>query len=271
MGERFYPGYPAPKGQKGEYGAFFPIPFDAPAPLQAEIIARTGVGNEAKQSVSLHLTPKSYRHDNMHLSEGFLDQVAAKFPKAQQGDLLKTFLEVNRNMRQQGKAMARFGDRRTYIYQKQPVDEQVHQGEDLASLIHSPVPAANNGMVVLAEPMGIYGNTVILDHGMGVFSMYSHLSKIDVKTGERVEKGKTVGLTGTTGLAGGDHLHFSVIIHGDFVNPVEWWDAHWLRDQVEKVWAQGATPASAQATASSAKSKASPRQAKTRRGKKRKR
>jgi len=171
----------------------------------------------------------------------------------------------------QGKSMARFGDRRTYIWQKQAVDEQVHQGEDLASLVQSPVPAANNGVVVLAEPMGIYGNTVILDHGMGVFSMYSHLSKIDVKSGERVEKGKTVGLTGTTGLAGGDHLHFSIIIHGDFVNPVEWWDAHWLRDQVEKVWAQSAAPVSAQAAESSSGSKASSRQAKTGRGKKRKR
>jgi murein DD-endopeptidase MepM/ murein hydrolase activator NlpD len=133
------------------------------------------------------------------------------------------------------------------------------------------VPAANNGVVVLAEPMGIYGNTVILDHGMGVFSMYSHLSKIDVKTGERVEKGKTLGLTGTTGLAGGDHLHFSVIIHGDFVAPVEWWDAHWLRDQVEKVWAQSAAPAAAQATEPSTDSQASPSKAKTGRGKKRKR
>jgi murein DD-endopeptidase MepM/ murein hydrolase activator NlpD len=123
------------------------------------------------------------------------------------------------------------------------VDEQVHQGEDLASLINSPVPATNNGLVVLAEPLGIYGNTVILDHGMGVFSMYSHLSRIDVKTGERVEKGKAVGLTGTTGLAAGDHLHYSVLVHGYFVNPLEWWDAHWYKDQVEKVAAQTAPPA----------------------------
>jgi murein DD-endopeptidase MepM/ murein hydrolase activator NlpD len=297
VGERFFPGYPVPKGQKGEYGAFFAVPLDATDSLQAEIIAQAGVGNEAKQSVSLRLTPKHYRHDDMHLSEGFLKQVAAKFPKAQQGDLLKTFLEVNRNLRQvnhdkvrqacadsqprplwsgafqrfQGKSMARYGDRRTYIWQKRAVDEQVHQGEDLASLIQSPVPAANNGVVVLAEPLGIYGNTVILDHGMGVFSLYGHLSKIEVQAGERVEKGKTLGLTGTTGLAGGDHLHFSVLVHGDFVSPVEWWDAHWLRDQIEKVWAQRATPATAQASKSSTGPKARSRQAKTGRSKKRKR
>ncbi len=295
VGERFYPGYPVPKGSKGEYGAFFAIPLEAPASLPAEIVARAGAGNEAKQSVSLRLRPKRWRHDNMNLSEGFLSQVAAKFPEAQQGDLLKTFLEVNRNKRQaihdkvhqacatsqpqplwsgplqrfKGKSMARFGDQRTYIWQKRPVDEQVHLGEDLASLIHSPVPAANNGVVVLAEPLGIYGNTVILDHGMGVFSMYSHLSQMEVKQGERVEKGKTLGLTGTTGLAGGDHLHFSVLVHGDFVNPTEWWDAHWLKDQVEKVWVQAATPAAD--TGQQAQSQAVPQKAKKSKSKRRKR
>ncbi len=265
--DHFFPGYPLPKGPQGHYAAFFAIPMDAPASLQAEITAQAGVGNEAKQNVSLRLSPKRWRQDRMNLSEGFLQQVAAKFPETSQGDLLKTFLEINQKKRQanhdkvrqtcaqsqpqplwsgpfqrfQGKPMARFGDRRTYVFQNRAVDEQVHQGEDLASFIQSPVPAAHNGVVALAEPLGIYGNTVILDHGLGVFSMYSHLSKIDVKTGERVEKGKILGPTGTTGLAGGDHLHYSVMIHGDFVNPVEWWDAHWHRDQVEKVWAQAAT------------------------------
>jgi murein DD-endopeptidase MepM/ murein hydrolase activator NlpD len=269
LGDRFFPGYPLAKGGEGLYGAFFAIPVDAPAAFQAELIARAGAGNEAKQSVPLRFHPKRWRQDKMNLSEGFLQQVAAKFPESNQGDLLKTFLEVNQKKRQanhdrvrqvcatsqsqplwtgafqryQGKPMARFGDRRTYVWQNRGVDEQVHQGEDLASLINSPVPATNNGLVVLAEPLGIYGNTVILDHGMGVFSMYSHLSRIDVKTGERVEKGKAVGLTGTTGLAAGDHLHYSVLVHGYFVNPLEWWDAHWYKDQVEKVAAQTAPPA----------------------------
>ena len=99
--------------------------------------------------------------------------------------------------------MAGYGDRRTYMYQNKPVDEQVHLGVDLASVLNSPVPAAANGIVVLAEPLGIYGNAVIIDHGMGVFSMYGHMSRLEVKAGEQVEKGKTIGITGTTGLAGG--------------------------------------------------------------------
>uniref|UniRef100_A0A7C3V869 M23 family metallopeptidase n=1 Tax=Desulfobacca acetoxidans TaxID=60893 RepID=A0A7C3V869_9BACT len=272
IADRFFPGYPVPKGPPGEYGAFLAIPLEARSPLPAEIIARAGVGNEDKQAISLRLSPKRWRHDKMNLSEGFLSQVAAKFPEANQGDLLKTFLEVNQKTRQAnhdkvrrvcavsqsqplwtgafqrflGKPMARFGDQRTYVYQNKNVDNQVHQGEDLASLANSPVPAANNGVVVLAEPLGIYGNTVVLDHGLGVFTMYSHLSRIDVKNGEQVEKGRPVGLTGTTGLAGGDHLHYSVLIDGYFVNPVEWWDAHWFKDQVEKVWTQTAAAAAAE-------------------------
>jgi murein DD-endopeptidase MepM/ murein hydrolase activator NlpD len=269
IGDRFFPGYPVPRGPQGEYAAFLAIPFDAQSPLPAEIIAREGVGNEAKQSISLHVNPKRWRHDNMNLSDGFLQQITAKFPQSSQGDPLKTFLEVNQKMRQanhdkvrqvcatsqpqplwsgafqrfQGKPMAGYGDQRTYIFQKRSVDEQVHLGVDLASLVNSPVPAANNGVVVLAEPLGIYGNAVIIDHGMGVFTMYGHLSRLDVKAGERVEKGKPIGLTGTTGLAAGDHLHYSVLVDGYFVNPVEWWDPHWFKDQVDKVWSQTTTVA----------------------------
>ena len=262
--EHFFPGYPLAKAGEGQYGAFFAIPVDAPGSMQMELIARAGAGNEAKQIVPLRFYPKRWRQDKMNLSDGFLQQVAAKFPEANQGDLLKTFLEVNQKKRQAthdrvrqvcaagqpqplwvgafqrfvGKPMAGYGDRRTYVYQNKAVDEQVHLGVDLASLINSPVPAANNGVVVLAEPLGIYGNAVIIDHGMGVCSMYGHLSRIDVKEGDRVEKGQPIGITGTTGLAGGDHLHFSVLIHGYFVSPVEWWDPHWLKDQVDKVAGQ---------------------------------
>jgi murein DD-endopeptidase MepM/ murein hydrolase activator NlpD len=113
------------------------------------------------------------------------------------------------------------------------VDQQEHLGEDLASLVHSPVPAANNGVVVLAEALGIYGLTVMVDHGLGVFSMYSHLSQMDVKVGEEVKKGTVLGKTGTTGLAAGDHLHFSLTLQGEFVDPLEWWDPRWLKSQVE--------------------------------------
>jgi murein DD-endopeptidase MepM/ murein hydrolase activator NlpD len=105
-------------------------------------------------------------------------------------------------------------------------------GVDLASLASSPVPAANSGVVIFTGFIGIYGQTVIVDHGLGLFSMYSHLSQIAVKPGERVGKEVVLGHTGSTGLAAGDHLHFSILVQNLFVDPIEWWDSHWIQDNV---------------------------------------
>ena len=298
-GGRLYLGYPNPKGPQNDYVVLFPVPQEVSGPTQVELAARPSLGTEVKQAVTLQVKPRKWRHDKMNLSDGFLRQVAAGFPVANPGDLLAAYLEVNRDLRRRnhekfrqacsqsnpqplwsgaftrflGKPMARFGDRRTYLYQGKAVDQQVHLGEDLASLVHSPVKAGNNGVVVLAEPLGIYGQTVILDHGLGVFSSYSHMSQLDVKVGDRVEKGATLGKTGTTGLAGGDHLHFSILLQGEFVDPLEWWDPHWLKDQVEGVWAQAGAPAPAAAAAAETpkkgKAKKKPAKAKPKKGKKR--
>ena len=105
-------------------------------------------------------------------------------------------------------------------------------GIDLASLAHSPVPAANTGKVVFSDYLGIYGNTIIIDHGFGLFSMYSHLSELNVQPGQKVSRGDIIARTGSTGLAGGDHLHFSMLVHATFVNPVEWWDPAWIENNV---------------------------------------
>jgi murein DD-endopeptidase MepM/ murein hydrolase activator NlpD len=267
VGNRFYQGFPNPKGTKGEYVVLFPVPQEGASAFRVELVARPSLGNEVKQAVSLHAKPRRWRHDSINLNEGFLRKVATSLPVPNPNDLLGSYLEVNRSLRRVnhetfkkvaaqsapqplwsgafkrffGKPMARFGDRRTYMYQNKAVDQQTHLGEDLASLINSPVYAGNNGVVVYAEPLGIYGKTVILDHGMGVFSSYSHMSQIDVKVEDKLEKGATLGRTGTTGLAAGDHLHFAINLQGEFVDPLEWWDPHWLKDQVEGVWAQAGT------------------------------
>ena len=101
-------------------------------------------------------------------------------------------------------------------------------GIDLASVRHADIQAANSGKVIFAEYIGIYGNTVIIDHGQGVFSLYSHLSQIKVVKDDMVKKGDVLGSSGTSGMAGGDHLHFSILINGIFVDPLEWWDGSWL-------------------------------------------
>ena len=129
---------------------------------------------------------------------------------------------------------ASFADHRTYLYKGAEVDRQVHLGFDLASTRSVPVVAANAGKVLNASWLGIYGNCVILDHGMGVASLYGHLSSFDVKVGDAVAKGQPLGRSGMTGLAGGDHLHFTMLVGGRAVNPVEWWDPHWIEDRVER-------------------------------------
>ena len=125
-----------------------------------------------------------------------------------------------------------FADQRTYVYKGKDVDHQVHLGFDLASFAGTPILAANRGKVLFADELGIYGNCVIIDHGMGVQSLYGHLSSIEVKAGQMVEKEQELGRSGMTGLAGGDHLHFTMLVNGHMVNPVEWWDAHWIQDRI---------------------------------------
>jgi hypothetical protein len=130
--------------------------------------------------------------------------------------------------------MSRFGDKRLYYYKGKVIDEQIHMGVDLASLAGSKVGAANNGRIIFADRLGIYGLTVVIDHGQGLASTYSHLSSISVKPGQDRRQGRCHRLTGQTGLAGGDHLHFGVMVSGFFVNPIEWWDAHWIKDNVTR-------------------------------------
>jgi murein DD-endopeptidase MepM/ murein hydrolase activator NlpD len=129
---------------------------------------------------------------------------------------------------------ASFADHRTYLYGEKEVDNQVHLGFDLAVTAAVPVVSSNAGTVLHSAWLGIYGNCVIVDHGMGVASLYGHLSSIDVKPGETVKKGQVLGRSGMTGLAGGDHLHFTMLVQGHPVNPVEWWDPHWIEDRVNR-------------------------------------
>jgi len=119
------------------------------------------------------------------------------------------------------------------MYDGQSVDQQDHLGFDLASTSRAEIPAANDGTVVLARYFGIYGNAVVIDHGFGLLSLYGHLSNLAVEEGQKVERGQAIGRSGATGLAGGDHLHFTILLHGLAVNPREWWDGHWIHDRLE--------------------------------------
>jgi murein DD-endopeptidase MepM/ murein hydrolase activator NlpD len=130
------------------------------------------------------------------------------------------------------KVESSFADHRTYLRGRQEIDQQVHLGFDLAVTANYPVHAGNRGTVVFADYLGIYGNTVVLDHGMGIQSLYAHLSSIDVKPGDTIERDGILGRSGMTGLAAGDHLHFTMLLQGRPVTPVDWWSAQWIEDRI---------------------------------------
>lgn len=98
-----------------------------------------------------------------------------------------------------------------------------HKGVDIAADWGTPIKAAAGGKVVLCrEDFNIYGKTVILDHGMGIMSIYFHLSSIDVNQGQKAKKGQKIGEAGSTGLSTGPHLHWGIYVNKQHVNPF-WW------------------------------------------------
>ena len=131
------------------------------------------------------------------------------------------------------KVTSRFAEHRSYFIDGEKNSEAIHFGYDLASTAAAPITAANAGRVVYADDLGIYGNCVVIDHGLGLATLYGHLSRIDVGAGDEVAKGETLGLSGATGLAGGDHLHFAILVGGTYVDPLEWWDPAWVRTHIE--------------------------------------
>jgi murein DD-endopeptidase MepM/ murein hydrolase activator NlpD len=147
-----------------------------------------------------------------------------------------------------------FADRRSYIYNGRKVDEQVHLGYDLAQTTNMPVKAANSGKVIYADRLGIFGNCVIIDHGYSLQSLYGHMSRIAVKVGDMVQKEQQIGVSGSTGMAFGDHVHFSMLIAGVQVDPKEWWDEHWIHDRIlSKIGPQASSQDSADAKTTTAK------------------
>jgi murein DD-endopeptidase MepM/ murein hydrolase activator NlpD len=263
VGDDFYPGYSGAFKEPLARMAFIALSHKQGKGTQLAVTATDYAGNQGRVGLAAHIKAKRFKKDKISLSDNFLNWKMPEFKSqveaAPGASLIDTFLRVNREMRRKnyeeivkvtsqseakmhwkgafvrlpGSAnRAGYADHRKYIYKGKTVDQQTHLGADLASLKKSPIPAANNGKVVHADQIGIYGRTVIIDHGFGLFSLYAHLSNIDVSVGRMVSKGDIIGNTGTTGLAGGDHLHFSMLVHHTFINPIEWWDSHWVQDNI---------------------------------------
>jgi murein DD-endopeptidase MepM/ murein hydrolase activator NlpD len=280
VGDRNYPGFPGSAvgiTDPAVRVAFFALAHDQDLNTPVSLFARDEAGNEVTATLDHRPFPKPFRRSRIPIDDRFLQRVvpaiASNTPDMQidGSDLLQGFLTINRDLRRKNgetiaalaqktvpemmwkenfqqlgssQVEAGFADHRTYVHQGKEVDQQVHLGFDLAATANVPVVSAQRGGVVFADYLGIYGNCVIVDHGLGVQSLYAHLSSMDVKPGDKVEKGHVLGRSGMTGLAGGDHLHFTTLVNGQPVNPVEWWDTKWMQDRVFRKVAEagGAAP-----------------------------
>jgi len=241
----------------------FAHPYNVPPAARAVLVATDKAGNTREMPLVYELKNVHYRKSTIALTDSFLQTKVASLLKdgeARLGSPKDVFVAVNKNLRKENednitaitrkstapilwsgafaqlsnsKVEANFADQRTYTYDHQQIDAAYHLGYDLSVTKRYPVEAANSGRVAFAGDLGIYGNTVILDHGVGLFTLYSHLSSIDVKDGESIKQKQILGRTGETGLAGGDHLHYGVYLHGVAVLPVEWWDAKWIQDNIQ--------------------------------------
>jgi murein DD-endopeptidase MepM/ murein hydrolase activator NlpD len=255
--------------------AFFALLYDQPLEAPIRLVAEDEAGNAATAAVDFRVFPKPFKNSRIELDDPFLERVvpailAGTDEVHPEGPTIDQYVVINSELRRLNAARigsfagetvpdllwrgevfhpftnnaveSAFADRRTYFYQGREVDRQVHLGFDLASYAQTPIVAANRGRVLFTGELGIYGNTVIIDHGMGLQSLYAHLSSIDAAVGDVVEKGQTVGRSGQTGLAGGDHLHFTMLLNGQMINPVEWWDAHWIEDRILRKLRAAAMP-----------------------------
>lgn len=242
------------------YYAFFPAIYDINDGSVFYAVATDIAGNQNIRALPTRLKMIKYTTSSINIDYQFINRVVSPLlNETNLPDPAGAFKKVNEELRKQSlnrlieiskqteprilwegsflqlknsKVMATYGDRRTYFYEGTPISKSVHLGYDLASLENAPVEAANSGIVRFAEDLSIYGNTVIIDHGLGFMSLYGHLASISVQVGQSVSKGEIIARTGATGLAGGDHLHFGLLMHGYEVSPLYWWDPHWIRDNV---------------------------------------
>ena len=237
--------------------AFFALRYDQPLDTPMRLFARDEAGNAARAEFDHRTFPKPTRQSRIDLDDAFLERVVPAILEGTtevkpEGTTLDQFLVINGELRRKNNATiaslaaktapellfrgivfhpftntaveSAFADHRTYIYQgKRSISRCT------SASTWRPTPArrsssAARGTVLFADELGIYGNCVIVDHGMGVQSLYAHLSSIGVTPGATVEKDQELGKSGMTGLAGGDHLHFTMLVNGQMVNPVEWWD-----------------------------------------------
>ena len=263
VGDQTYRSWPMPGGKPGLF-SLFAFAWNMPAGTIPQVFASNAAGNDVTSPITVQFPKKEqprYTVHDLQVSDAFLQKVVGELDPNGSGDSVARFVRINNEMRKannktlsdlrlktadkflfsqpfarqsHSQAEATFADLRNYIYQGKKIDQQVHLGYDLAVTQHVGVEASNDGRVVYAAPLGIYGNCIVVDHGYGLQTIYGHLSHIDVHEGDLVKRGQLMGQSGMTGMAGGDHIHFAMQLDGVQIDPKEWWDSHWIQDHVAR-------------------------------------
>ena len=263
VGDQSFRAWPMPGGKPGLF-SLYAFAWNMPPNSTVLAYASNGAGNEVTTPLTIIFPKKEqpvYTQHEIQVSEQFLQKVLGELDPGGSGDPIVRFVKINTEMRKannqtlsdlrvktadhflwsqpftrqaHSQAEATFADVRSYFYQGKKIDQQVHLGYDLAVTQHVGVEASNDGRVVWAAPLGIYGNCIVVDHGYGLQTIYGHLSRIDVHEGDMVKRGQAMGLSGMTGMAGGDHVHFAMQLDGVQIDPKEWWDSHWIQDHIAR-------------------------------------
>ncbi len=252
--------------KKNQYFALVPIPLDGER-LEINLTAQDLAGNKTSKSLNLAVRKAYFKKEHIRLTDDFINSVIYPLLGEEARGLSpeEAFRKINEDWRHKdiqkisqickesepsklwngefiqlpkSKVISDYGIERFYYYEGKQISYSRHMGYDFASVEQASVLASNDGVVVFVGDLGIYGTAIIIDHGLGLFSLYGHLSNTLVKEGQFVKKGEIIGNTGKTGLALGDHLHFGILIHGYEANPIYWLDAKWIKNNIESVLEQ---------------------------------
>ncbi len=265
MGGQFFAGHPLPGARPGTWFCLFSDPWNDTGKTPPVLTATDDAGNTTTIHFPVEVFPRKFRQrPPFNLTHAMLAQMVPPILAHEPGltpagNLAADFTLIDTKLaaKQQkflaalsqhsqpkffwhGAFMplphaaveARFGDYRAFMYHGRLLDHETHLGVDMASVRNTPVPAGNAGRVLWAGYFGIYGNAVILDHGFGLMSLYGHMKNFSVHVGEMVQKGQMLGHSDSTGLALGDHVHYSILLDGVQVNPEDWWDPNWIQAHI---------------------------------------
>lgn len=256
--------------KKNFYVALIAWPMEQENFIGVSLVAKDKANNTTTTKVPLYIRNYNYKTEDLNVDDKFIESVSTEVllnsNKAIDENLVARFLRSNLELRAENlakirkvsiggmdtqmvdsfevipfrrlansKTVAGYGDRRNYFYKGQQIDTQWHLGVDWASVKNAPIYTTNGGKVIFQDYLGIYGNTIIIEHGLGLATLYAHASNFAVNNGDFVKPNAHIANTGTTGAVFGDHLHFGVLVQGIEVNPLEWMDRDWIRTRITDI------------------------------------